>query len=244
MAAAAVSGMAEVSLLGVEDAVPNELPKGRYEEIMRHCPFALASVKARPEAPQPSFAVNWYVAGIARLGGDYYVTIKARDLSEQFSLFGDQPDGRNKVRLIGVNWSDNLGKSTVTIQKDKEMATLVFNEAEMQSTPTQLATPAGQTGKAGVPNATTATVTGRIPAAMTPPPVVAGMKGGVVAANRTAPKPHTPAANPAGRSLQIIVPPSGGGPNGQRVPVAKANYVPRGRPLPGSRFVPPAQSPR
>jgi hypothetical protein len=87
---------------------------------------------APPVAPQAFFAAHWYVSGIARLGDADFVTIKARDLATQFSLYGQEPDPENHVTLVRIDWSDEMGKSIVTIRKDAETAQLQFNEAEIR----------------------------------------------------------------------------------------------------------------
>jgi len=60
--------------------------------------------------PQASFAANWFVSGIARIGDQDFVTIKARDLSTQFSLYGNEPDQKYGVTLASVDWSDAVGE--------------------------------------------------------------------------------------------------------------------------------------
>src|SRR6187402_4001146 len=79
---------------GAENPVPSPLPKDRYSTMKDSSPFALASPAAPVEAPQASFAANWFVSGIGRLNDEDYVTIKARDLSAQFSLFGHEPNAQ------------------------------------------------------------------------------------------------------------------------------------------------------
>jgi hypothetical protein len=141
-------------LLGVcgmtcaEDAVPAAFPTGRYDAVRAHCPFGVATAEAPPAPVEINFASNWFVSGVGKTGDDDYVTIKARDQSKQFSLFGknDEFDG---VRLASVNWSDLVGKTTVILKKGTETAKLEFNEQEIHAAP---AAPApGTPGGAGAP---------------------------------------------------------------------------------------------
>ena len=134
----------------------------RYTELGRRCPFALASATVAPAAPQASFAANWYVSGIARLNDTDFVTIKARDLATQFSLYGREPNPQNQVSLVGIEWVEAVGKSIVTIRKDAETAKLEFNEAEVHGTGAASA-PAGGlvNGKIHLPGAGTAPTTRR-----------------------------------------------------------------------------------
>jgi hypothetical protein len=113
-----------------EDTGPSAFAKDRYISLRARSPFAMASVVATP-ASQASFAANWYVSGVARIGDDYYVTIKSRDLSTQFSLFAGHSVGG--VMLASVDWSDHVGKSTVVLRKGTETARLEFNEAQLRA---------------------------------------------------------------------------------------------------------------
>jgi len=90
---------------------------------------------AAPEKLQPSFAANWYVSGIGRLGDQDFVTVKSRDLSTQFSLYGNELNPKEGVTLVSINWSETVGKSTVLLKKGAETATLEFNEAEVHGPP-------------------------------------------------------------------------------------------------------------
>jgi hypothetical protein len=114
------------------DPIPVAYPPERYEVLIAKSPFALATpIAAPPPPPDKSFADGWYVSGLARLDGKDFVTIKARDLSAQFQLFGEDPT--NGVSLKKVDWSSSIGRSTVTIEKDGQTAKLEFNQAELQS---------------------------------------------------------------------------------------------------------------
>ena len=85
-----------------------------------------------PAAPQASFAARWFVSGIARIGSEDFVTIKSRDLSKQFSLYGNR-EAVDGVELASVTWSDSVGKSTVVLRKGTETAKLESNEAELHA---------------------------------------------------------------------------------------------------------------
>jgi len=166
-------------------------PKTRYDAVREHSPFAVATAEAPPVAPQASFASNWFVSGIGRLGDEDFVTIKSRDLSTEFSLFGREADSATGVAVASVNWTDEVGKSTVILRKGTETAKLEFNEAEVH------ATPAGNPqAKPGAP----------APNAMNPPRTPPNMNG--------APRPPNVPANPAmsgappvHRRAQVIQPP-------------------------------------
>lgn len=136
-----------------EDPAPKPLPAERYETMASQSPFALATVTAPPAAPQASFAANWFVSGIARLGDADFVTIKSRDAALQFSLFGHEPNTEHGVSVASVNWSETIGKSTVILQKGTEMAKLEFNEADLRGPAPATAAPApgGVAGAVNIP---------------------------------------------------------------------------------------------
>jgi hypothetical protein len=117
-----------------QQGVPTTAPESRYETLLARSPFALATAPTTAAA-LPSFAANWFVGGIARIGDTYFVTIKSRDKSKQFTLFGGETDEATGVSLVDVNWSDALGQSTVVVRKGTETAKLEFNEAEVRAAP-------------------------------------------------------------------------------------------------------------
>jgi hypothetical protein len=120
------------------EGVPSSHEKARYDALRAHSPFSLATAAPVEAAPQASFAANWFVSGIARIGDEDFVTIKSRDQSEQFSLHGRNPvnpNDANSVALMSVNWSEMVGKSTVILRKGTETARLEFNEAEVHAAP-------------------------------------------------------------------------------------------------------------
>ena len=175
-----------------EDAVPAAFPKERYNAVREHSPFAVATAEAPPVAPQASFAANWFVSGIARIGDDDFVTIKSRDLATQFSLFSHEMDSASGVSVASVNWTDVVGKSTVILRKGTETAKLEFNEAEVH------AAPQAQT-KAGSP----------APNAPNVPNTPANMNG-VPRPPNAPPSPMVPAGGaqpPVHRRAQVIQPP-------------------------------------
>lgn len=127
-----------------ESAIPEPFPSTRYEAMLAQSPFALATPVAAPPAPaERGFASDWYVTGLGYFEEKDYVSIKSRDLSTSFSLYGTEPV--NGVSLVGVEWSNERGKSAVTVKKGEDTARIEFNQAELQTTaPTPL--PGAQPG--------------------------------------------------------------------------------------------------
>ena len=178
-------------------ALPPAISKARYDGLRQNCPFSVASATPAPAAPQASFAANWFVSGIGRIGEEYFVTIKSRDLSQQFSLYGTHEvvDG---VELASVTWSDSVGKSSVILRKGTETAKLEFNEAELHAAPPPAAKP--PTGTAP-PNAAGGPRPGGTPG-IPPIPLPTGVPHPVVQQPNTsggAPQVH--------RRTQVILPP-------------------------------------
>jgi hypothetical protein len=180
--------VAQTGVASAQDAIPMGFNKSRYESLRTKSPFAVATAVAAP-VPQASFAANWYVTSVARIDDKNFATIKSRDLTTQFSLYGDEPvDG---VILASVNWSDTIGKSTIILRKGTETARLEFNEAQLRS-------PAPATAAASpVPAG------GKPPAMMTSPsPLGANVPG----TNNAAPLPNAAPGAPRRRVLPIPVP--------------------------------------
>jgi hypothetical protein len=195
------------SLVGIlqakdESPIPHSRPASRYAAMKQQSPFALATPVEPTAPPQASFAANWFVSGIARLGDVDYVTIKARDLSSEFSLYGHDANSQNGVALASIEWSDKIGKSAVIIKKGTETAKLEFNEAEMNGPP-QITTAKGT--PAGGPKKGTPTAADGLKAALQPlPPYSAGRP--------STPIPGNPGATPASRLPPTGQPPAAGNP--------------------------------
>lgn len=120
------------SALAAEVTIPQPLPAARYERMVEKSPFALATPPAVVAVPQASFAANWFVSGIARLGEQDFVAIKSRDQSTAFTLHGRDPNLENNVALASIDWNEAIGKSTVIVKRGTETAKLEFNEAEVR----------------------------------------------------------------------------------------------------------------
>jgi hypothetical protein len=132
---------AELLMLGcalaarAENPLPVPFPEARYTDMSTHSPFAVATAAAAPSAaPTPGFAAQLYADGVARIGEIDYVAIKSRDPDQQAPLFlpvgGTSADGLVVER---VNWSNEIGKSTVDVSKGGEKATLEFDEQTMKT---------------------------------------------------------------------------------------------------------------
>jgi hypothetical protein len=151
--------------------VPKAPEKSRYQALLAHSPFSLATAPAPVAVAQGSFASNWYVSGIGRIRGADFVSIKSRDLSTQFSLYGGEKARAGEVALVSVTWSDVVGKSTVILRKGTETAKLEFNEAELHGPPQ------GSPGSPTPGRATAGNVPRLGPAGAAPMPAIARPPG-------------------------------------------------------------------
>lgn len=143
-----------VVLRGEDDStIPHAWPITRYEQLKGQVPFALATPVEPKVVDKAGFAANWYISGIAHLDGENFVTIKARDLSTEFSLYGQE--AVNGVSLASIEWSEKIGKSIVIIKRGSETARLEFNEAEATGPAKVTSEPPGQKGPGinGISNA-------------------------------------------------------------------------------------------
>lgn len=221
-------GLFAAALLGVSGTlwaqapvIPQPRPPERYAKLGEVSPFALATVELPPaDEPKKIWADNLYVTG---LGKDYvngkeevFVSIKSRGEQTAFSLYGSEP-GYDGIAIGNVVWSDQVGKSKVTLRKGVEFATIEFDPQVIQ-TPIAAAQPVPMGGPGGVQN----------PRVNRPVrPVVPGAGAGL---NSQIPRP--PAALPSSSNNGVMLPqpvlPAGGPTNGpaenrQRVRVIKTN---------------------
>jgi hypothetical protein len=125
--------MSIFALLGVvfvraDDDLPKRSNFVRYQKMLDHSPFAVASAVALP-ASTPDFAKGLYVANAARTPDGDIVTIMSSDdknLKEYLST--KQPNERG-YGIASIEWSDRPGETKVMISKDGKFATLSFNQA-------------------------------------------------------------------------------------------------------------------
>ena len=137
--------------LGAGATIPQRQPPESYQKMTEDWPFALATPPVAVAEPVKGWASNFYVGGI---GKNYengkeeaFVAIKSKDGQAAFSLYGNQPNGED-ISVAGIEWSDNIGKSKVTLKKGSEFATIEFDQVAIQ-TPAQQAP---QQIRPGMPN--------------------------------------------------------------------------------------------
>jgi hypothetical protein len=118
--------LATVSLRA-DDAVPARPNFSRYETILQHSPFAVASAVA-PPAATPNFAKDLYVANAGHSPDGDMVTI-ASTSDKNFKEYLTTKGPVDGYSIANIEWSEKVGATKVTISKDGQFATLGFNEA-------------------------------------------------------------------------------------------------------------------
>ena len=121
--------------------IPKPFAIARYQPMMDHSPFAVATKVAAP-AEAPNFAKDLYIANAARSKeGDMVTLASSTDKNfKKYLISGTTMDGYS---IANIEWSDKVGETKVTISKDGQSATLGFNEALLRQP--------GQAGPAGNP---------------------------------------------------------------------------------------------
>jgi hypothetical protein len=111
--------------------LPTPFPEARYERMSAKSPFAVASASAAPAAT-PGFAAQLFIDGVAHVGNTDFVAIKSRDPEHKSVLFlevGMSTD--DGMKIDAVQWSPEIGRSTVDVSKGGEKATLEFDGAQV-----------------------------------------------------------------------------------------------------------------
>ena len=129
LSSAILSSLAVIGALSAsaEDVLPPHFNFDRYARMVDQSPFAIATVAALPEAT-PDFAKDFYIANAARSPeGDMVTLMSSSDQNFKKYLTTREPvDGYS---IAQIEWSDNVGKTKVTISKEGQFATLTFNQS-------------------------------------------------------------------------------------------------------------------
>ena len=116
------------------DIVPKRTDFGRYQAMIDHSPFAVATAAALPAAT-PSFAKDLYIANAARSpDGDMVTLASASDKNFKEYLTTKQPNDHGYA-IANIEWSERVGATKVTLSKDGQFATVAFNQALLSVTP-------------------------------------------------------------------------------------------------------------
>jgi len=117
--------MAAVSAWAADD-LPQRLNFDRYQGMLDHSPFAVASAVVAPAAT-PNFAKDLYVANAAKSTDGDMVTIGSSS-DKEFKKYLTTKNPVDGYAIASIEWSDKVGETKVTISKDGQFATLTFNQ--------------------------------------------------------------------------------------------------------------------
>jgi len=117
-----------------EDALPPQYNFDRYSKMMDQSPFAVATAVAAPAAT-PDFAKDLFIANAAKSQDGDMVTI-ASSADHNFKKYLTTKEPVDGYSIANIEWSDKVGGTKVTINKDGNFATLTFNQALLSQAPT------------------------------------------------------------------------------------------------------------
>src|SRR5438034_7106280 len=109
-----------------DDDLPKRLNFDRYQGMLDHSPFAVASAVVAPAAT-PNFAKDLYLANAAKSPDGDMVTIASSN-DREFKKYLTTKNPVDGYAIANIEWSDKVGETKVTISKDGQFATLTFNQ--------------------------------------------------------------------------------------------------------------------
>ncbi len=109
------------------DEIPTRFNFDRYSGMLNRSPFTIATAVVAPLSA-PNFAKDLYVANAARLPEGDMVTIGSTS-DRNFKKYLSTREPVDGYSIASIEWSDRVGATKVTINKDGKFATLSFNEA-------------------------------------------------------------------------------------------------------------------
>ena len=111
------------------DDLPVRLSFQRYNGILEHSPFAVATAVVAPAAT-PNFAKDLYIANAAKSPDGDMITI-ASMTDKEFKKYLTTKRPEDGYAIANIEWSEEVGKTKATISKDGQYAVLTFNQAEI-----------------------------------------------------------------------------------------------------------------
>jgi hypothetical protein len=160
-----------------DDDLPKALSFARYEPILNHSPFAVATAAA--PAATADFARDLFIANAAHSpDGDWVALASTTD--SNFRKYLTNKQGMDGYTLSNIEWSERVGETKVTVSKDGQFATLAFNQA-LLSQPLPRGVAGTSASVANVPNMPASDQPmnrirpAPIPMLPTPPPRVRGV---------------------------------------------------------------------
>ena len=115
-----------VTMLAADD-LPKPMSFARYNPMLDHSPFAVATAAA-PVVAAPDFAKDLFIANAARSPDGDLVTLQSTS-DRNFKEYLTTKNPVHGYSISNIEWSDRVGATKVTITKNGQFATLSFNEA-------------------------------------------------------------------------------------------------------------------
>lgn len=116
--------------------IPQRPSPDAFQKLTDDWPFSLATPAAPVAEVVKGWASNFYVGGIGKNyesgKEEVFVAVKSKDGQASFSLYGNQPNA-DDISIGGIEWSDSIGKSRVTLKKGGEFATIEFDQVAIQT---------------------------------------------------------------------------------------------------------------
>ena len=121
-----ILALAVVAVPAQADDLPTKSNFNRYNTMVEHSPFAVASTVVAP-AVTSNFARDLFVANAAKSPDGEMVTI-ASSSDKDFKKYLSTKTAVDGYAIVNIQWSDKVGETKVTISKEGQLATLAFNQ--------------------------------------------------------------------------------------------------------------------
>lgn len=115
-----------------DDVLPPRFNFDRYTRMVNQSPFAIATAAALPEAT-PDFAKDLYIANAARSPEADMATLMS-SADRNFKKYLTTRETVDGYGIASIEWSEDVGKTKITISKDGQFATLAFNQSLLSQT--------------------------------------------------------------------------------------------------------------
>jgi hypothetical protein len=115
-----------------DDVLPPRFSFDRYTRMLDQSPFAIATAAALPEAT-PDFAKDLYIANAARSPEADMATLMS-SADRNFKKYLTTRETVDGYGIASIEWSEDVGKTKITISKDGQFATLTFNQSLLLQT--------------------------------------------------------------------------------------------------------------
>jgi len=117
-----------VGVVRADDELPKRSGFDRYQKMLDHSPFAVATAAAAPMAAPDAFK-NLYIANVAHTPEADIVTVMSSDDKNLREYLSTKQPNDHGYEIASIEWSDRPGATKVTISKDGKFGTLTFNQA-------------------------------------------------------------------------------------------------------------------